>query len=252
MAYLNITTIIFSLLLACCTPVKKCPTVKSQRIVKDLLKNSPEYQLNLVITPNLLLINGAKIAKIKNGRFTDQNEDETYAPLMEAIYNEFKVKGDDPYREIIIYASDKADNKLIMLVQKTALHTHMAPTILIPVDFNTTTCNYNKPKKTTVAGKILKIPSNILIRQEKNKIFVDGKVVVIFENGKIPANLLNKEQIVIVPLLKCLKNGLAKLNKNVTPVLHITFDANLKMTKYILITAGKAGIYKLKTIRVLP
>ncbi|MBU1240075.1 hypothetical protein KJ865_10240, partial [Myxococcota bacterium] len=86
-----------------CTQKVKCPVVKEGRIVRDILNDSPDYRLNIFVTPTLLIINGANVGKIKGGRLSDQSEDEVYTPLLEAIYSEFKNKGDDPYREILIH-----------------------------------------------------------------------------------------------------------------------------------------------------
>jgi len=239
------------LALTSCRTKVRCPVVAPERIVRDILGDSPEYRLNIFVTPDLLLIRGARVGKIVKGRLTDYKGDEVYSPLLEAIYTEFKNKGDDPYREIIIHAHEKQSRTLLKLIQHTALSTHLAPVILMPVDFSTTTCAYVKPGKGRVAVTT-SIKDNILIRQEKGRILVDGVVVVTLEEGKLSKASLGKHGIVVTALLESLRARLARMPKAVTPVLHITYDADLDVTRYILITAGKAGIYKLKTVRVLP
>ncbi|MBU1537347.1 hypothetical protein KKF84_18675 [Myxococcota bacterium] len=234
-----------------CTQKVKCPVVKEGRIVRDILNDSPDYRLNIFVTPTLLIINGANVGKIKGGRLSDQSEDEVYTPLLEAIYSEFKNKGDDPYREILIHAHEKQPRALLRLLQHTALSTHLAPVILVPVDFGVTTCSYVKPGQTK-ARQVTSLKNNILIRQERGQILVDGQTIVTLEEGKLSKTMLGENGIVITALLKVLRTKLAKLPKTVTPVLHITFDADLGVTRYILITAGKAGIFKVKTVRVLP
>ncbi|MBU1240208.1 hypothetical protein KJ865_10915, partial [Myxococcota bacterium] len=114
-----------------------------------------------------------------------------------------------------------------------------------------TTCSYVKPGQTK-ARQVTSLKNNILIRQERGQILVDGQTIVTLEEGKLSKTMLGENGIVITALLKVLRTKLAKLPKTVTPVLHITFDADLGVTRYILITAGKAGIFKVKTVRVLP
>lgn len=249
-----LTTLALLGLLPQCNRRTTCPPILAERLVREIQEASPDHRLNIFATPGLLLINGAKIAKITGGKLSAQGDEEIYTPLLEAIYNEFKQRGEDPYREIFIHAHEKLPRSLLRRIQTTALSTHLAPVILLPIDFAVTRCTYQKRR--TVATKRLTIPNNILIRQERDQILVDGEVVVSLSEGRLPPQSLGKGGIVIAPLLKSLKSRLKALQQRtphpITPVLHITYDANLKITSYILITAGKVGIFKLKTVRVLP
>ncbi|MGM0597735.1 MAG: hypothetical protein ACQES9_11935 [Myxococcota bacterium] len=230
---------------------KKCKTIKPDKLVREIHAEKPENRLNIYVLPNFILINTIPVGKIKEGKLTDHSDSLVYQPLLEAIYDQFKIRGDDPYFYIYIYVHEKLPKSLIQLIQKTAVKTNLAPVILIPYDFTKNSCD-PKQQKEQKTPQIKKHQDTILIRQEKSRILVGGKEVIKLENNRIPDKYLDKNGMVIIPLLKKISARMKKINKNKTPVLHITFDAKTDVTKYILITAGKAGIYKFKTIRVLP
>lgn len=232
-----------------CTKPKKCTQISEIKITSDIYKIRTDSQLVVVAGKSLISINGAKVGKIENGRFTDQTDEESYNPLMEALYDFFRRRGDEPYGSIIIYVYEKHSKSLVKLIQKTAMRTYLAPVIMIPFNFDVTDCNYVLPKNQSETKKIVRIPGALLIRQEKDRILVDGNTIITLVEGKIPVIEFDSGGLILDKLLKIIQE---KNTGKITPILHITFDANMIVTRHILLTAGKAGIYKIRTFRVLP
>ncbi|PKN26290.1 MAG: hypothetical protein CVU65_06135 [Deltaproteobacteria bacterium HGW-Deltaproteobacteria-22] len=244
--------ILFPLLLqvaAGCTRHDACPRIPTQQLVREILADSPDSRLDIFVTDTVLLVNGAPVGKIRGGRFTDASDRAVYPPLLESIYQEFSRRGSDPYTEMLIYIHEKQPRALIDLVYRTAARTQLAPVILVPVNFIRTRCDKSKPAGpppvATSQGE------GLLVRQEKDRILVNGQAVLTLENGSIPPGALDADGIICPALLKVLAEHLATLPKDAIPVLHLTLEADPEITKYILVTAGKAGISRFKTVRVI-
>jgi hypothetical protein len=235
--------------LGCARP-NACPRIPNQQLVREILADSPDSRLDIFVTDSLLLVNGAPVGKIRDGRFTDASDRAVYPPLLESIYQEFSRRGSDPYTEILIHVHEKHPRTLIDLVYRTAARTQLAPVILLPVNFIRTKCDA-RPN----AASATSIPTNheggLLVRQEKDRILVNGATVLTLEDGRIPASDLDADGILCLPLHKVLAEALARVPGDTVPVLHLTLEADPEITKYILVTAGKAGISRFKTVRVI-
>ncbi|PKN46622.1 MAG: hypothetical protein CVU59_05520 [Deltaproteobacteria bacterium HGW-Deltaproteobacteria-17] len=243
--------ILFSFLLmvaAGCTRHDACPRIPLQQQVREILAESPDNRLDIFVTDTVLLVNGAPVGKIRGGRFTDASDRAVYPPLLESIYQEFSRRGSDPYTEMLIYIHEKHPRTLIDLVYRTAARTQLAPVILVPVNFIRTRCDKPKQAEPKVAAGPV---SGLLVRQEKDRILVNGQAVLTLENGAMPAGALDADGIICPALLKVLADHLATLPRDAVPVLHLTLEADPEITKYILVTAGKAGISRFKTVRVI-
>lgn len=243
--------ILFPLLLlvaAGCTRHVACPRIPTQQVVREILADSPDSRLDIFVTDTVLLVNGAPVGKIRGGRFTDASDRAVYPPLLESIYQEFSRRGSDPYTEMLIYIHEKHPRALIDLVYRTVARTQLAPVIMVPVNFIRTGCDKPKQAGPQIAASH---EDGLLVRQEKDRILVNGQAVLMLENGSIPAGALDADGIICPALLKVLTEHLATLPKDAIPVLHLTLEADPEITKYILVTAGKAGIYRFKTVRVI-
>ncbi len=233
-----------------CTTRNACPRIPAQQLVREILADSPDSRLDVFVTDTVLLVNGAPVGKIRDGRFTDASDRAVYPPLLESIYQEFSRRGSDPYTEILIHVHEKHPKALIDLVYQTAARTQLAPVILLPVNFIRTRCDSPKsgaPSSNPPAA----IDRGLLVRQEKDRILVNGQVVLKLEDGLMPASSLDPDGIICPALLKALVDRLAQLPKDAEPVLHLTLEADPEITKYILVTAGKAGVSRFKTVRVI-
>ncbi|MBN2724568.1 MAG: hypothetical protein JXR95_10905 [Deltaproteobacteria bacterium] len=245
-----IFSIFFSLTFFGCARPTKCTLVSYSKIEKDIISASPDSYLNIILSPAYLTVNGARVGEIRNGKLKDQTDNESYNPLMEAVYDYFRRRGDEPYTRIILYLHKNHKPELVNLIFRTVSRTYLAPVVMMPYNFSVTDCKYKPPQMEMNPKTVYKLPGRLLIRQEKSRILVDGHVITELTDGKIPVGDFGKEGLLINPLLEVLKKNIFK--KNIVPVLYITFDADMKVTRHILITAGKAGIYKLRTYRVLP
>ena len=226
-----------------------CPRVPTRDLVREIQAGSPENRLDIFVTDTLLLVNGAPVGKIEDGRFTDASDRAVYPPLLESIYQEFSRRGSDPYTEILVHIHEKHPRALVNLVYQTAASTHLAPVILMPVNFVRTTCDKRPDRPDTAAAPAP--DDGLLVRQEKDRILVNGEVVLTLVEGKMPESSLDSDGIICPPLLLALSSRLNRLPKDQVPVLHLTLEADPEITKYILVTAGKAGITRFKTVRVI-
>lgn len=215
--------------------------------MNDILSQSPDSRLDVFVTDEWLFVNGAPVAKIREGRFTDASNRAVYPPLSDALYQEFSRRGSSPYTEIVVYVHDRLPSALIELVRATATETQLAPVVMVPISFFRRTCEQNaiSHPTTPVATKM----QGLLVRQEKDRILVNGIVVIQLENGTMPASELDENGILCPKLLHAITAALQSAKG--APVLHLTMDADPEVTKYILVSAGKAGIVRFKTLRVI-
>ena len=233
-----------------CTRHDACPRIPTQQMVREILADSPDNRLDIFVTDTVLLVNGAPVGKIRDGRFTDASDRAVYPPLLESIYQEFSRRGSDPYTEILIHMHEKHPRALIELVHQTAARTQLAPVILLPMNFIRTKCDHRTVASPTSPATTA-IEGGLLVRQEKDRILVDGQVILTFADGKMPPAALDADGIICPALLKALADRLARLPADAVPVLHLTLEADPEITKYILVTAGLAGISRFKTVRVI-
>lgn len=232
-----------------CSRKDACPRVPVRDIVHGIQANSPDSRLDVFVTDEWLLVNGAPVARIRKGRFTDASERDVYPPLSDALHQEFSRRGADPYSEIIVYVHDRLPSDLVRLVHNTAIGTHLAPVVMVPMSFFRRVCDKSAPPAPASPAPA-EVPG-LLVRQEKDRILVNGTVVIQLENGSIPATQLDADGILCPRLLQALKESLPRLPAGSEPVLHLTLEADPEVTKYILVTAGKAGIVRFKTLRVI-
>ncbi len=247
--YRPILPVILVFLFFHCRRQDPCPTVPSREIVRDIASTSPDSRLDIFVTESILLVNGAPVGQIRNGQFTDASVRSIYPPLLESVYQEFTRRGSNPYTEILIYMHEEHPKELVDLVHRTVLQTQLAPVILMPMNFTRTRCNYEAEKAAEVTPA--KLEGTLLVRQEKDRILVDGETVLELEKGQIPQDSLDRDRIICIPLLERLEKILPSLPRDAVPVLHLTLEADPEVTKYILVTAGKAGIMRFKTVRVI-
>ncbi len=235
--------------LAGCHQRPACPRVPTRELVREIQAKSPDNRLDIFVTDTLLLVNGAPVGKIEDGRFTDASDRAVYPPLLESIYQEFSRRGSDPYTEILVHIHEKHPRALVNLVYQTAASTHLAPVILLPVNFVRTTCD-KRPDQPTTAVSPAPV-DGLLVRQEKDRILVNGEIILTLAEGRMPEGSLDSDGIICPPLLQALSSRLSRLPQDRVPVLHLTLEADPEITKYILVTAGKAGITRFKTVRVI-
>ena len=251
-ARLPTPVLILLLAAAGCTRPDACPRVPARQLVRDIQAQSPDSRLDVFVTDTVLLVNGAPVGKIEKGRFTDASDRAVYPPLLESIYQEFSRRGSDPYTEILVHIHEKHPRSLVNLVYQTAASTHLAPVILIPVNFVRTTCELREESQKPQPPVATPHGEGLLVRQEKDRILVNGEVVLTLEDGRMPAGSLDSDGIICPPLLKALVERLAAPSgASLVPVLHLTLEADPEITKYILVTAGRAGVNRFKTVRVI-
>jgi hypothetical protein len=252
-ARLSTFVLLFALAATGCTRRDPCPRVPARQLVREIQAQSPDNRLDIFVTDTVLLVNGAPVGKIEQGRFTDASDRAVYPPLLDSIYQEFSRRGSDPYTEILVYIHEKHPRALVNLVYQTAASTHLAPVILMPVNFVRTTCERGEESKKTGPALPTTPTDGLLVRQEKDRILVNGQVVLTLEDGRMPAGSLDSDGIICPPLLKAIVDRLAasKGRDPVVPVLHLTLEADPEITKYILVTAGRAGVNRFKTVRVI-
>ncbi len=231
-------------------PARRCRTLPIQHTTKDLLNVSPDHRLNVFLTPDILMVNGAPVGRLENGRFTDYQGGQLYAPLMEAIIEEFGRHKLDPYMEIMVYVDKRIPPSLAKLVVQTAERASLASVFVLPYDFSPSSCSYVKPKPSDRHRRVMKIPGTVLVRLDKDAIYVDGKAVVRFKYGLVPPQ--DMDGMIIVPLFKKLVEAKKRLSQDAVPVFHVSVDSDPKVVKMILFTAGKAGFGVMRTFRVLP
>lgn len=251
----RLLTPVLILLLAAtgCTRRDACPRIPARQLVRDILAQSPDNRLDIFVTDSVLLVNGAPVGRIEKGRFTDASDRAVYPPLLESIYQEFSRRGSDPYTEILVHIHEKHPRELVNLVYQTAASTHLAPVVLMPVNFVRTTCEVREESQKPPTPVKTTPEEGLLVRQEKDRILVNGQVVLTLEGGRMPAGSLDSDGIICPPLLKAFAERLAASQGQdpVVPVLHLTLEADPEITKYILVTAGRAGVNRFKTVRVI-
>ncbi len=241
--------LVFLPLLGACVHRESCPRVPARDIVQEIQAQSPDSRLDVFVTDEWLLVNGAPVGKIRKGRFTDASDRNLYPPLFDALHQEFSRRGSDPYTEIVVYVHDRLPSALVELVRSTAIRTRLAPVLLIPMSFVRRTCD--QASTVSPASPVSADASGLLVRQERDRILVNGTVVVQLEDGRMPPAELDSDGILCPKLLQALTGALSRLPEGVEPVLHLTLEADPDVTKYILVTAGKAGIVRFKTLRVI-
>lgn len=236
------------LLWANCSRQNVCPRVPLKEIMNDILSQSPDSRLDVFVTDEWLFVNGAPVAKIHKGRFTDASNRDVYPPLSDALYQEFSRRGSSPYTEIVVYVHDRLPSALVELVRATATETHLAPVVMVPISFFRRTCEQNAISPHTTPPVATEM-QGLLVRQEKDRILVNGIVVIQLENGTMPTSELDENGILCPKLVQAITAALQSAKG--APVLHLTMDADPEVTKYILVSAGKAGIVRFKTLRVI-
>ena len=232
------------------TSPRRCHTLPVQLVTRDLMEVSPEHRLNVFLTPTMLMVNGAPVGKVRNGTLPDHDGGRLYAPLLEAIVEEFGRHRLDPYMEIVVYVDRHIPSSLAKLVVTTAEKASLAPVFVLPYDFRPSSCSYVKPRPTPKRRRVDRIPGTVLVRLDRDAIYVDGKLVVRFRYGLIPPE--DMDGMIIIPLYKRLLEAKRHLSKDAVPVFHVSVDSDPKVVKMVLFTAGKAGFGVMRTFQVLP